>query len=172
MSGSTPKRAKAATKAGARKAAGSTTSRKASAPKRPTKAERERLRALLPTTDPRYSELWDRGAGTAHTARTAAPLRVSIRSAHRKRLAAIEAQSGLDRQAILNRAIATGWEALQMTGKSLDDAAARLRRQSSAAGGTVTLHPTAATLRVLRQAKHPNAKAILLQTGLNAWAAA
>ncbi|WP_420456660.1 hypothetical protein [Rubrivirga sp.] len=139
---------------------------------RTTKAERERLRSRLPAQDERYADLWDRGAGKAHAAKAAAPLRVSVRSAHKKRLEKIEAQTRLDRQTILNRAIAAGWEALQMNGTTLDDAASKLRRQPSAAAGTVTLHPTAATLRILRKAEHPQAKSILLQTGLNVWKAA
>ena len=139
---------------------------------KPSKAERERLRTLLPAPNGRYTELWDRGAGKAHVSRSAAPLRVAVRSAHKRRLAKIEEQTGLDRQTILNKAIAAGWEALHMNGTELEDAASKLRRQPSAAAGTVTLHPTAETLRLFRKAKHPNAKAILLQTGLNVWSAA
>lgn len=137
-----------------------------------TSAERERLRALLPPLDARYAKMWDRGAAKAYTSRAAGPLRVSVRSAHKKRLTDIEKRTGLDRQVILNRAVEAGWQALHMNGTELEAAATKLRRQPSAAGGTVSLYPTAATLQIFRTANHPHAKAILLQTGLNVWKAA
>lgn len=133
------------------------------------RAERARLRALLPPLDPHYETLWDRGAAKAYASRNAAALRVALRSVHKKRLAAIEKRTRLDRQEILNRAIARGWEALHMTGTDLEAAASKLRREPSAAAGTVSLYPTAETLRIFRQAAHPQAKAVLLQTGLNLW---
>lgn len=133
------------------------------------RAERARVRAALPPLDPHYVDVWERGTATAYAGRAAAAVRVSLRSAHKRRLAAIETRTGLDRQEILNRAVATAWERLAMSGATLDREAARLRKKPSPADGTVSLYPTAATLRIFRQADHPHAKAILLQSGLDLW---
>lgn len=134
------------------------------------RAERERLRAALPPLDPHYRDVWERGTAEAYASRNADPVRVSLRSVHKKRLTAIEKRTGLARQVVLNRAIAAAWEKLGMNGSTLEKEALRLRKQPSAAAGTVSLYPTAGTLRIFRQADHPHAKAVLLQTGLDLWA--
>ncbi len=146
-------RVKSSPKAGA--------ARRSSAPRGRSRA----LSAALPPSDPFREALWLEGARKADIPAE----RVAIRVVHRKRIDEIVRRTGLDQQAVLNRAIATAWEALQMSGGSLSGALAKLRKQRSPAGASVSLRPTIATRRILREAAHPQARSILLQTGLNLW---